>query len=198
MDGDLLEEELAQDSLESKKDKSSSQQDAPGFQAAVLAEDKMCLVQLELETATLVNDRQLESLRELKVHIHRLGKAILEQGTNFIKHQTKSSPHVRFVFWSGNKLVWTEKPIKGVVRAPTSSSSAKSIELAEVIGVYDGWKTPAFQKRAPKCSADTCLSIVTLKRTLDLQFKDVPQRNLWRNSISDILKMNKIDFKSEP
>ena len=122
----------------------------------------------------------------------------LARGCELVKYGHYGSPHVRWfqieVVHGVCRLSWGER--RGGGSGTSSGHHAlnltKSIKLDDILDVRPGKQTPVFkQSRNDKIATDEqcCFSIITQKRSLDLQAKDRQQRDEWvsglRHTLSD-------------
>ena len=117
----------------------------------------------------------------------------LARGCELVKYGHYGSPHVRWfqieVLHGVCRLSWGERRSGGGGKSTTLS---KSVKLDDILDVRPGKHTPVFkQSRNDKIATDEqcCFSIITQKRTLDLQARDRQQRDEWvdglRRTLSD-------------
>ena len=106
----------------------------------------------------------------------------LARGCELVKYGKFGSPHVR---WFQVQLVnglarlsWGEPKLK----TGGELNLSKSIKMNDITDVRPGKTTPVFRQRGNDklaADADKCFSILTHKRSLDLQAKDCEERDQW-------------------
>ena len=132
----------------------------------------------------------------------------LARGCELVKYGHYGSPHVRWfqieVLHGVCRLSWGERRGGGsgsssgsgsamggaVAGGHTALNLTKSIKLDDILDVRPGKQTPVFkQSRNDKIATDEqcCFSIITQKRSLDLQARDRQQRDEWVNGLRQTL-----------
>ena len=106
-----------------------------------------------------------------------LGHMVLRQGCTFLKHMSRHRPHHRFVFLSSDlaAIVWQDRSShRRAVRG------RKSVLVHDIISVQSGCRTRAFRTKWSKETDPTrCFSLVTRRRTLDLEADTTETAALW-------------------
>ena len=124
----------------------------------------------------------------------------LARGCELVKYGHYGSPHVRWfqieVVHGVCRLSWGERRA-GSGGAQSAGSGmqpavtlSKSVKLDDILDVRAGKATAVFkQSRNDKIATDEacCFSIITQKRTLDLQARDAQQRDEWVSGLKQTL-----------
>ena len=118
----------------------------------------------------------------------------LASGCELVKYGHYGSPHVRWfqieVLHGVCRLSWGERRSGGGAGGHHALNLTKSIKLDDILDVRPGKQTSVFkQSRNDKIATDEqcCFSIITQKRSLDLQAKDRQQRDEWVNGLRQTL-----------
>ena len=122
----------------------------------------------------------------------------LARGCELVKYGKFGSPHVR---WFQVQLVnglarlsWGEP--KG--KTGGSLNLAKSIRMNDILDVKAGKTTAVFRQRGnDKLATDAqcCFSIITQKRSLDLQAKDCEERDAWVRGLRQIAQDSQMQLQ---
>ena len=105
--------------------------------------------------------------------------ALLVAGASFVKHGRRGAPHARVVWVDavGDVVHWAHP--SGVLSTIAAASRTSSMRVADITDVVVGCRTAVFRRAAghslpPDKMAETCFSLTSADRTLDLQVVHAP------------------------
>jgi hypothetical protein len=108
--------------------------------------------------------------------------SLLETGVVVSKFGRRGKPHRRVVFTvdGGASISW-QKPRRGRLTAQTR----RSLRMRDVVKVEYGQKTPVFKRKPSK--SPYCMSLITAKRTLDIQMDTPEQYQAMAKGLNNLL-----------
>ncbi len=155
---------------------------APAPAAAVVA-----VVPAASVTGSLTTERE----RVIATRRHALRRMLLD-GAPFLKFGRSGWPHMRHVWLSddGEFLRW-RKPdakVKPLDRAQVAAGD-ECVRVSDIIDILETPDTAVFKKNKPYIKApDSCISVVTATRTLDIEAPSPRQKEEWATALQALVR----------